>query len=216
LGNRIERFSKAARVTHWIHSITFFLLLITGLTIFVKSFGFLNVIFGGAQGARLIHRIAAVLFIIFPIYSYLVNRKAANKFLKEVSSFDKDNIEFIKAFPKEFLGLHPKVPQQGKFNGGEKINSLLTIISGVLFTCSGLIMWFPEVIPAALVQVSYLVHDLATVLCGTAIFGHVYLALLHPGSKEAINGMTKGNVSEEFAKSHYGKWYMEVKGKAKN
>jgi formate dehydrogenase subunit gamma len=214
LGDRIERFSKAARVTHWIYTITFFLLLFTGLTIFVKSFAFLNVIFGGAQGARIIHRIAGVLFIIVPIYSYLVNRKAANEFLKEVTSFDKDNVAFLKAFPKEFLGLHPNVPQQGKFNGGEKINSLLTIIGGILFASSGLIMWFPEVMPAIIVQVSYLVHDLATVLCGTAIFGHMYLALLHPGTKEAINGMTKGTVSEDFAKNHYGKWYKEVKGKS--
>ena len=42
------------------------------------------------------------------------------------------------------------------------------------------------------------------------VIAHMYLGLVHPGSKEAINGMLRGTVTRKFAKAHHAIWYEEV------
>lgn len=36
------------------------------------------------------------------------------------------------------------------------------------------------------------------------------LGTIHPRMSESLRSMITGKVSEEYAKSHYGKWYEEI------
>jgi formate dehydrogenase subunit gamma len=38
----------------------------------------------------------------------------------------------------------------------------------------------------------------------------LYLGAIHPRMTESLKSMLKGKVSEEYAKSHHGKWYEEI------
>ena len=209
---KVLRFTRNERISHWVHAASFFLLLITGLGILSLSFRPAMGIFGGIQAARLIHRGAAVVFVVVAAALFFIgDSKYHWEWLKSAFHLSKSDWKHIAAFPKEFFGGHADYPDQDKYNGGEKINSLLTIFGSIFLTLSGIIMWFSSYFPPALVRWAYPVHDLSMFVMTAAVFGHMYLGLLHPESRTAISGMLNGYVSSKFARAHHAAWYERVK-----
>lgn len=207
---KVLRFGKVAVAAHAVHTITFFLLAITGTLIYADFLDFLAPVFGGMQGARLVHRIAAIAFAVVPVLSVMLNPKGFGEWMKVVFTWSKDDIAFFRAFLQEFFGGHADVPPQMKFNAGEKINSMLQVGGCTLIALSGFIIWFPEVFPSALLSIAYPLHTGAFAITGTAIFGHMYLAMGHPATNQALSGMITGYIDASFAKNHYRKWYQEL------
>lgn len=210
----MTRFTKGERISHWVHAVSFFTLLFTGLVIVFTG---VQPLFGsGIQVLRWIHRIvgvtaAAVIVLMF----FVGNPKYHWEWLKLVFHWGKGDIQHVSAFPKEFFGGYGNYPAQDKFNGGEKINSMFTIFGTTILFCSGMIMWFAPHFPAALVRWMYPVHDLAAFMVATAIIGHMYLALIHPMNRLALSGIINGKVPEKFVRVHYGKWYEQLKKEGK-
>lgn len=210
--NKVLRFTLGERVSHWTHALSFFLLLFTGLGILSLSLRPALVIFGGIQVARLIHRIVAVVFVIVVGGMFIFgNTKYHWEWLKSSFHFTKADRQHITAFPKEFFGGHGDYPAQGKYNGGEKINSLITLFGSIFITLSGIVMWFAPSFPPTLVRWAYPVHDLSMFMMTAAVIGHIYLGVLHPDSRASLPGMLNGYVSTKFAKAHHAAWYEQVK-----
>lgn len=206
--DKVLRFTAGERFSHWVHAISFFVLLFTGLGVFSASFQPAMAMVGGIHVAQVIHRIAAFVFVVVVGLMFFVgNPRYHWRWLKFVFSFNKSDWQHILAFPKEFFGGHGSYPAQEKYNGGEKINSLITIFGTVFITLSGVIMWFSSSFPPALVRWAYPVHDLSMFLMTAAAIGHIYLGVLHPDSRAALSGMLNGYVSTKFAKAHHRDWY---------
>lgn len=209
-GGKVLRFGKAAIFAHWAMAINFFILALTGLLIYADFFDFLAPLFGGIQGARLIHRVSAVGFIVLPLLGLFANFKGFLEWMSYLVKWGKDDWGFLKAFPKEFFGGHVEVPPQDKFNAGEKINSIVQLVGCVTLAITGLILWFPESFSQGVLQIALPLHTGAFVLTFTAFIGHCFLATIHPATKGALPGIINGYVDEEFAKSHYPKWYAKI------
>lgn len=210
MSRRIERFNSVERIAHWANAALFIALFLTGMVLFFGSIGAALGV-GGVAATKLVHRIAAVPFIfVAPLLLIFGTPATTKRFLKEVFTWEKDDFVFLGRFAKEFFGGHADLPPQGKFNAGEKVNSLLAITGSGLLVFSGLIMWFSESFGSNTVMWAYVIHDLAAAVVGGAIIGHSYLGLFHPNNKEALEGMISGTVSEEFAKGHHAKWYAEI------
>ncbi len=206
---RVQRFNFLSRFTHWGHTVTFLLCLFTGLPLFLNRGDWLAAIFGGFQGAGLVHRIAAVGLTIVIAVFVVGNFKVIIAWIKDILRFGMNDIKFIMLFPFEFLGFKVKMPPQTKFNGGEKGNSLLTPTAVIFLVLSGYIMWFPTIFPAGLVRVSYPIHDISMVLATFMVCMHGYLGSFHPGSGESFWGMWKGTVRSDWAEHHHKTWYDE-------
>ncbi|WP_434510626.1 formate dehydrogenase subunit gamma [Desulfitobacterium sp. AusDCA] len=210
--DKVLRFTLGERISHWVHAISFFLLLFTGVGILSLVFRPALAVVGGVEAARILHRINAVVFVVVVGAMFFIgDAKYHWEWLKLVFRFTKADWQHIRAFPKEFFGGHGDYPAQDKFNGGEKINSLLTVFGSIFITLSGVIMWFASSFPPALVRWAYPVHDLSMFLMTAAVIGHMYLGLLHPDSRAALPGMLHGYVSSKFAKKHHEAWYERVK-----
>ncbi len=209
---RVERFNFVSRMTHWGHTVTFLLCLFTGLLIFMDGMDFLSPVFGGFNGANLVHRIAAVGMTIFIVIFILFDFKGIVSWVKDIFRFGVNDIIFVMKFPLEFLGFPVKVPPQTRFNGGEKGNSIVTPTCVILLVLSGYIMWFPAFFSAGLVRVAYPIHDLAMIFATCMVCMHGYLGSFHPGSGESFWGMWKGTVREDWAKHHHATWYEETYG----
>lgn len=208
---RIARFSLTERIAHWLHTISFFVLILTGLIVFSPKFLFLAGIFGGVTGAQNIHHYTGLVFSFLTIIVFVAGDfPAFARWIKDITSWGKSDINFLKGFPQEFFGGHPELPEQGRFNAGEKANSLVILGGGTLLTVTGLMMWFAEYIPLDIIRWAYPLHSLLAFTLMAVVIAHMYLGLVHPGSKEAINGMLRGTVTREFAKAHHGKWYKEM------
>lgn len=213
---KVLRFTGGERFSHWTHAISFFLLLITGLAILFVPIRPLFDVFGGMDVARNIHRVVAVIFVVVVLAMFFIgNPKHHREWLRSSFRFTKADIAHVKAFAKEFFGGHGDYPPQAKYNGGEKINSLITILGTVLITLSGIVKWFPLFFPNVIVQLASPIHTGAMFLMTIALIGHMYLSLLHPESRVALPGMLNGYVREEFAKSHHAEWYNEIRGQQK-
>jgi len=208
MAKELEKYAKPTRAMHWVHLVAFLLLFITGLILFIPGMSL------AAQDSvtRLIHRIGAVVFIIAPVIYMLVNWKRTWSGVKKAFVWGSDDIGWLKAAPRYyFLGDEEAMPPQDEMNTGQKLWWLITLVCGVLFVISGAIMWFAkEAAPAELLQWMLFIHDVAFIVAGIMLFVHIYLGVIHPMMKGAWGAIVTGKVSEEYAKSHHGKWFEKV------
>lgn len=208
---RVLRFSASARFAHWGHTVTFLFLLFTGLALFSPGLGkTLAPIFGGYVTAGVIHKVMAVGFTVIPLVCLAINPKGFVDWWKDVFSFGANDVKFLMKFPLEFFGFPVKIPPQSKFNGGEKMNSVITTTSCVLLALSGYVMWFKASFPLWLVQWCYPIHGICMILATCMVCMHAYLGSFHPGSGESFWGMWKGTVRADWAAHHHAKWYEKI------
>jgi len=211
--HEVEKYKKGIRILHWIHTGAFVLLFLTGLVLFIPPLGFL------AQDSwtRVIHRVAAAIFVIAPIIYLIVDPKAVGRGLKQAFTWGSADIGWLQAAPRYyFLGDESAMPEQGSMNTGQKMWWFIVIVFGVLFVITGAIMWFAKTSasPAAL-QWMVFIHDVSFIVSGAMLFVHIYLGVFHPMMTEAWGAITNGKISAEYARKHHGKWYNEVSNKAK-
>jgi len=206
----VRRFSTAFVIAHAVNAFSFFALYVTALPMYTEFFDWLYPVLGGPANARLLHRIFAVTFVTPTIIYLLFDRKGFFFWMKQLITWKKRDMGFFTEFVKEFFGAKAKPPKQGFFNAGEKINSMIQIVTAVLIIGSGVTMWFPEYFPRELVQFGYLLHNIGFGLAIAVVVGHIYLSILHPGSSPAFRGVIKGDVDVEFVKAHYRDWYDEL------
>jgi len=207
----VKRFSKPIIFVHWLNAAAFFVLYLSALPMYTEYFDWLYAVFGGPAGARLVHRIAAVFFVLPVVIILFADPKSFFHWIKQTVTWRKHDFEFFKEFPKEFFGFHAKVPKQDFYNAGEKVNSILTILTAAMLIISGFVMWFPQYFPRGVVMWAYPIHNIGLGLSAAVVIGHVYLSIGHPASKASFRGITKGDVPEEYAKAHHGRWYDELK-----
>ena len=206
----VERFKKRTIWFHWIHTASFLILIITGAILFVPGLG------GAAAGGltRLIHRIAAVIFVGAPVLYFIFNPRMSLHFIKETLTWGKDDIIWVSKAPDYYFGgSEEKMPPQGHVNTGQKMWQLVVLGTGILFLASGFLMWFfKDVLAPGLFQWCVIVHDIAFLLAFLMLLVHIYLGIIHPMMTESLRSMWDGKISEKYAKSHYGRWYDEVAG----
>jgi formate dehydrogenase subunit gamma len=204
----VERFRKRTIYLHWIHTIAFLTLIVTGAILFFPGLG------GAAAGGttRLIHRIAVAFFVAIPVIYSVFNPRTALHFIKETLTWGKDTISYMEAAPLYYFGgPEENMPPQGHINPGQKMWQLIVLGTGILFVASGFVMWFfKDSAPTGLFQWCVIVHDVAFLLAFLMFLVHIYTGAIHPRMSESFRSMLDGKISKKYAKSHYGKWYEEI------
>lgn len=212
-GRMVKRFNKGFIISHWVNALAFFVLYISALPMYTEFFDWLYPVFGGPAGARLVHRIAAVCFMLpLPIMIFF-DLKGFINWMKNIFSWKKHDLKFFPEFAKEFFGRKANVPKQDFFNAGEKANSWLMIITTIMLIGSGLIMWFPQKFSQSVIMWAYPIHNIGLGLAAAVVVGHIYMSVAL--AKPSLQGIFKGKVSEEYAKDHHGRWYDELKQEEK-
>lgn len=207
---KVYRFNLAERLAHWNHAITFIILLITGSALVVRG------VAGVANKETLMlmgqfHRWAAIPFTLVTIPLLLLGaRKLAGDWVRSSFHFDKDDRTFLARFYRDFFGMEADLPPQGKFNAGEKINSILQILGWPLMVITGWMLVFKESLPNPLMVWVLPIHSFSAFLLGAAVIGHIYLATFHPSSRPGLSGMFSGWVPAWWAKGHYRKWFDDL------
>ena len=210
---RVQKYKKPARVFHWIHTAAFLALLITGIILFVPAFG------AAAQDSwtRVIHRIGAVVFVLAPLIQIFANPKTAVESVKKAFTWGKGDLDWAKAMPQYyFLSDDSTMPPQDEMNTGQKMWYTMLLIFGPIFIVTGILMWFFKYsLPSGVFQWSLFAHDVSFIVIFLMFLLHIYLGIIHPMMRQhggCFRAMVPwdGTVSEEYAKSHHGKWYEKV------
>jgi formate dehydrogenase subunit gamma len=201
----IERFRKRTVWFHWIHTLSFVILIITGAILFVPGLG--GVAAGGVT--RLLHRIFIVIFIGVPVIYAVFNPRITWHFIKETMTWGKDDIGWLMAAPTYYFGgPEESMPPQGHVNSGQKMWQFIVLFTGALFLISGFIMLFlKDIVVPEVFQWAVIAHDVAFILAFLMLLVHIYTGSLHPRMTESFRSMFDGKISVDYARHHYGKWY---------
>jgi formate dehydrogenase subunit gamma len=190
----IRRFSVSERAVHWIHASVFFSLLASGAVLYFPT---LSVAVGRRQVVKDVHLWSALAWLVAILVVVIVgDRSALRRTLHEVDRFDADDGRWLTG----------RRAPQGRFNAGQKLNLILTGVLTVLFTVSGLLLWLGEQDTRFRLDGSIALHDGVTLISLFLLTGHLYLALIHPSTRHALRGITRGDVCEEWAERHHAKW----------
>ncbi len=208
----VERYRKPTRILHWVNVGAFTVLFLTGLVLFVPPLGFL------AQGGwtRLLHRIAAVIFIVAPLIYIPLNWKATLSGIKDAFTWGAEDIGWLVAAPRYYFQCDEEsMPPQEHMNTGQKMWWLMVLVFGIVFIITGLIMWiFKTTAVPAILLLAVSIHDVAFIATGSMLFIHIYLSVIHPLMRPLRTGawssMARGKVSVEYARSHHAKWYNRI------
>ena len=199
----VERFNTAERVLHWFVAASFFTLLLSGLGLYSRLFHNVFAFFGGGEGAILVHKYAGLIFFFSSLLLFFNHAK-------DVCSFDDADREWFRVLGG-YLSKDPDHIDSGKFNAGQKIFGIFMAVSTLLLGITGIINWWPQSFPRAIVQLSLLLHGLLFVVFVMLMVVHVYLTTV--GNPGTLEGMLYGNVRKIWAKRHHPKWYKEIEGK---
>ncbi len=199
----LKRYTASERANHWIVGISFILLALSGLAFFHPAFFPFTQFFGGPVWARILHPYVGVLmavafFIIFMRF----------KHLNVVTEVDKQWL----AHAKDMVdGNDHNMPEQGKYNGGQKMMFWALAGCMAVMTVSGLLIWRAWFhFPVDLVRLGALLHAAAGAVMIGFIMVHVYAAIWVKGT---VRAMWYGTVTRAWAKQHHRAWYRQVTGK---
>jgi formate dehydrogenase subunit gamma len=195
----LPRFTLTERLLHWVHAAAFFVLLGSGLVLYLPS---LSVAVGRRPLVKSVHIWTAVSWAgAVLLICLLGNRVALWRTIREIDLFDRDDASF--------LGGRVRVAQ-GRFNAGQKVNAILTAAFATLFAVSGFLLWLGERNTTYQLQGTVYLHDALMYLSVALLTGHLYLAVIHPTTRHALRGITVGTVQEQWAREHHAKWVNEI------
>lgn len=190
----VRRFSRTERAIHWIHASAFFVLLGSGLVLYLPS---LSVAVSNRPLVKAIHVYTAIAWMLALVLVVLVGDRAGlRRTLRELDLFDGDDRRWLAARPAP----------QGRFNVGQKLNAALTGAFAVLFAVSGFLLWYGERNTDFRWTSTLLLHDGLTLASVFLLSGHLYLTLIHRATRHSLRGMTLGSVREDWAREHHAKW----------
>lgn len=190
----VSRFTRTERAIHWVHAIAFFILLGTGLALYLPA---LSEAVSNRPLLKGIHLYTAIAWALALLAVVLLgNRRALKATARELNLFDEDD--------RRWLAAHSA--PQGRFNAGQKINAALTAAFALLFVASGFLLWYGERDNDFRWASTILLHDGLTVASVFLVSGHLYLTLIYPKTRHSLRGMTLGSVREDWAREHHAKW----------
>jgi formate dehydrogenase subunit gamma len=201
-GRTVERWSMGERVLHWYVAVLFIILTLTGLSML---FGRAVMIpwmgldgFGAyAAFAIAVHNYLGPFFVVGVAVAIVawfrdaLPEKSDGPWLRRGGGFFGDG--------------HMSA---GRINAGEKYLTywLGLVVFGLAVMITGLILDFPNFGQSReTMQISNVIHGVAAVIWIALTLGHIYLGAW--GVDGALEGMTSGRVSVEWAKEHHDLWY---------
>ena len=183
----VRRFSRTERTLHWVNATGFLLLLATGLVLYLPR---LSVLVGRRPLIKDVHLWGGIGWIsALALVVVLGDRRGLLRPARDLERL-----------------------QPSRFNVGQKVNAILTAAFAILFLASGLLLWFGERDTRFRFASTVLLHDGLLYASLVLLAGHLYLAVIHPATRHSLYGMTRGKVSEEWARRHYPRWFGPTDG----
>ncbi|MDA0189121.1 MAG: formate dehydrogenase subunit gamma [Proteobacteria bacterium] len=199
----LQRYTASERANHWLVGICFILLALSGLAFFHPAFYPLAQLFGGGTWARILHPFIGVLMAAAFVVMFFRFRA-----LNVMTDADR---EWLSRVREMVDGNDHNMPEQGKYNGGQKMLFWLLALCMLVLMVSGLFMWRAQFsFPVDLVRLASLAHAVAGVVIIALIIVHVYAAIWTKGT---VRAMWYGTVTRAWAKQHHRAWYRQMTGK---
>jgi len=198
----LRRYQDGERMSHWLVALTFVLAALSGLALFHPSLFFLTVPFGGGQWSRFLHPLLGILmtlgFLVLFVKLWRDNR---------ITPADR---EWRKHALRMLRGDKAGMPPVGKYNYAQKVVFWVMVWSLLALLVTGLLLWRPWIaplLPIDVLRAAVLLHAVSAVVLIAVVIMHVYAVIWVKGTSRA---MTRGTVTESWAKLNHPQWHQEV------
>ena len=198
---KLIRFTVRERVVHWLVALSFLYAALTGLALWSPRMYWLSYVFGGGPTVRAWHPLGGVIFI--------AAFTAMFRNWRTQMRLDIDDRKWLRQAHRYAVHDTAGLPEAGRFNAGQKLLFWVQAVNGILLLASGIILWFPELMPRTLRVIAVLVHPFAAVVSMAGIIVHIYMGTA--AVPEAFRGMIQGWVTPRWAASHHPKWYRQIR-----
>ena len=199
----LVRYTPSERLNHWIVGISFILLGLSGLALFHPAFWPFTLLFGGGTWTRIIHPYLGVLMAL--AYMVMLIR------FTRLNLMTAADWQWLKRIREMVDGDDHNMPEQGKYNGGQKILFWLLFWCMLLLILSGIPLWRAWFsFPVEWVRLAAVIHSGSAAVMIGLIMVHVYAAIWTKGT---IRAMWYGTVTRGWAKQHHRGWYRQITGK---
>jgi len=190
----VHRFSRSERTLHWANALGFFGMLATGVVLYLPG---LAGTFGSRGSIKTIHLTFAAGWICALLVIVATSDRAAlRRTAEEMDRFAPDDARWLTG----------RGGPQGRFNAGQKAHAIAQASFAVLFTTSGLLLWFGERDTRLRLPGTIVLHDGLTLLTSVLVAAHLFLALVWPATRPALRGMIRGTVRRDWAAAHHATW----------
>jgi len=200
---RVQRYSFNERLMHWLTGVSYVYLLLTGLAFWSPWLFWIAVVLGGGTISRELHPWAGVIFFVGVLWMY-------RSWSTQMHATERDR-EWWRALPHYIRNEDAEVPDEGRFNAGQKSLFWGFLWCGVALLLSGLVLWVPHWIPWSLRWlrlIAVIVHPVAALLTIALFMIHVYMGTaIEPG---AFASIVRGDVSRKWAARYHRAWYEQV------
>jgi formate dehydrogenase subunit gamma len=197
---QVLRYSFRERLVHWLAAVSYIYLMLTGLAFWSPWLFWIAVLFGGPTISRELHPWVGLIFVVATLMMYEMWGRQMR-----VTELDK---EFWRAVPHYVRNEDELVPSADRFNAGQKMLFWGFFWCGILLLLSGLILWFPHLVPWNLRYLRYfavIVHPSAALLTIGLFIIHVYMGTAM--ERGAFGSVIRGEVSAGWAKRYHRIWY---------
>jgi formate dehydrogenase subunit gamma len=194
----VRRFTGSELAAHWVVAVSVLAMIATGL----------------ALGAGIAHDAVFPVHVgsVFVLAAGLAavaaagNRRALRATARELRSLDGDDRRWLAWAPRAALRRGGDPPPIGRFNAGQKANAILVSLFLVTVTGSGLYLWAKVHGLVANSNLDGALHNLSAIAIIALLSGHLYMAVLNPGTRRALGGIVTGRVDARWAAEHHPAW----------
>jgi formate dehydrogenase subunit gamma len=202
-GDEVVRYSLKERVCHWVSGFSYLYLLLSGLSLFTPYLYWIAYVLGGGPTVRFWHPWAGLVFFVCAMWMHGIWR-ADMKSTAEDKQWEKGLKNYV-------TNRDERLGPVGRFNAGQKQFYWAMYYSTLVLIVTGIIMWFPELMPRAahgVLPVIVFLHVVAALVTIAAFMIHIYMGVFFvPGG---LHGMLYGRVTANWAKAHHRLWYDKV------
>jgi formate dehydrogenase subunit gamma len=198
----LQRYRDGTRMNHWFIAILFVLAALSGLAFFHPSLFFLTNLFGGGPWTRILHPFLGVLMALGFIGLFF--RVVRDNLITPADR------QWRKNMGRMLRGDKGGMPPVGKYNYGQKLVFWAMVVSLLVLLVTGFMFWRPWFAPyfsIATMRIAVVLHATAAVVLIASVIVHVYAAIWVKGTMRA---MTRGTVSESWARANHPLWYEEM------
>jgi formate dehydrogenase subunit gamma len=199
----LNRYTAGERANHWVVGTSFILLALSGLAFFHPAFFPFTQLFGGPVWTRILHPyfgvVMALAFLMIFVRFWRLNVMRAMDW------------QWLAKVKTMVDGNDHDMPEQGKYNGGQKALFWALALCMALMAVSGILIWRAWFgFDVTSVRLGAVVHAAVAAVMIALIMIHIYAAIWVKGT---VRAMGYGTVTRGWAKQHHRGWYRQVTGK---
>ena len=198
----LVRYEQRDRTLHWLVVIAFLCAAASGLALFHPALYWLTDLMGGGTWSALLHPFVG---LAMALGFYLFARP-----LWRENQIEPRDRAWLKGIRNVVDGRDDRVPEAGKYNGGQKVLYLVMVACIAVLALTGLVVWrryFAGYFPNGVVRVGALLHALTAFVLVAGVIVHIAAALWIRGS---VTAMLRGTVTPGWAFKHHRAWFRQM------